>query len=146
MISVNWHPERSDLRWFGVACVVVFGALGAAAFAWRTLFGFGLSEPVSVQVAAACWVVAASSGVLAVAAPSALRPFYRALTAVSLPIGYVVSRAIMALVYFGIVTPIALVFRLAGRDALARRRDPARRSYWEPRAAAGDIKRYYRQF
>jgi hypothetical protein len=146
MMTVNWHPDRAQLRSFGLACVVAFGALGAVSFIWRTVFGLALSEPTSVRVAIGFWVVAAASGLLAATAPMALRPLYRGLTAVSLPIGYVVSHVVMATVFFGVLTPIGLVLRVVRRDPLARGREPARRTYWEPRTAVGDVKRYYRQF
>lgn len=146
MITVNWNPDRSQLRSFGVACVVVFGALGLWAFFWHALLGLPLPERVSRWVAIGLWGVAATSGILAVTAPSALTLLYRALTAVSLPIGYVVSHVVVAIVFFGVLTPIGLIFRVVGRDPLCRRQDLARRTYWEPRAIPGGAKRYYRQF
>jgi hypothetical protein len=36
----------------------------------------------------------------------------------------------MSLLFFGMVTPIGIVMRLAGRDRLRLRRDPGRVSYW----------------
>jgi Saxitoxin biosynthesis operon protein SxtJ len=146
MIAANWNPGRRQLRSFGIACVVAFGALGAWAFFRQTVFGLPLSEPVALRVAAGLGAVAATSGVLALAAPSALRPLYWTLTAMSLPIGWVVSHTVVAILFFGMLTPIGLLFRLIGRDPLNRGRDPARQTYWEPRVAADGVKRYYRQF
>lgn len=40
--------------------------------------------------------------------------------------------------YFGVLTPLGLVLRLAGRDPLRLRRDPAAPSYWIARAPASD--------
>jgi Saxitoxin biosynthesis operon protein SxtJ len=146
MIAPNWNPDRRGLRSFGIACVVAFGGLGIWAVLRHSVFGLSLSEPVAVRVATGLMAIAATSGVLALTAPSALRPLYRALTAASLPIGWVVSHVAIAILYFGVVTPVGLLFRLIGRDPLNRGRDPARRTYWEPRVAAGDVRRYYRQF
>lgn len=146
MIPVNWHPDRRQLRLFGLACVVVFGALGAWTFARGTLLGLAVGEAVRPTLAAALWTVAAACGVLALCAPSILRPLYVGLTALGLPIGYVVSRAVMAAVFFGVLTPIGLLFRAVGRDPLCRRWEPGRDSYWEPRPAMTDVRRYFRQF
>jgi hypothetical protein len=42
----------------------------------------------------------------------------------------VVSRTAIGLLFFGILTPVALVFRILGRDALRLKRDPKARTYW----------------
>lgn len=49
----------------------------------------------------------------------------------------VTNPVITALLFYLVFTPFALVFRLAGRDALRRRRDPAADSYWIPRQPPG---------
>jgi hypothetical protein len=41
---------------------------------------------------------------------------------------------LMGLLFFGALTPLALVMRLARRDPLRLRREPAAASYWVPRA------------
>jgi hypothetical protein len=58
----------------------------------------------------------------------------------------VVSHILLAVVYFGIVTPIGLIMRLAGRDALGLKRDPNATTYWVPHAMPKDSRRYFRQF
>ena len=70
----------------------------------------------------------------------------RSLTAVSLPIGFVVSHIVMAVMFYVILTPVGLVFRLIGRDPLQRRFDRQAASYWVPRERVTDPRRYYRQF
>ncbi|MGQ0543913.1 MAG: SxtJ family membrane protein [Betaproteobacteria bacterium] len=49
----------------------------------------------------------------------------------------VVSPVILGLIYFGLFTPAGFVMRLAGRDALARRFEPARPTYWVRRDPPG---------
>jgi len=46
-------------------------------------------------------------------------------------LSYVSTRIILAVVFFGIVTPIGFVKRLFGWDPLSRRA-PASESYWRP--------------
>jgi hypothetical protein len=53
---------------------------------------------------------------------------------------------VLGLLYYGIFTPLALVFRLKGRDPLMRFRRPETQSYWIPKPAITDLRRYYRQF
>jgi polyferredoxin len=45
--------------------------------------------------------------------------------------GFVMTRVILGVVFFGIVTPIGIVRRLAGGDPLGRRAGRAE-SYWKP--------------
>lgn len=51
-----------------------------------------------------------------------------------------VGRVVMAGLWFGLLTPLALVLRLVGRDALGIRTRPPR---WTPRAdpGSGDLER-----
>jgi Saxitoxin biosynthesis operon protein SxtJ len=49
----------------------------------------------------------------------------------------VVSPVVMGLIFFAVFTPVALAMRAMGRDALARRFDPAARSYWIEREPPG---------
>src|SRR5258707_12871051 len=49
----------------------------------------------------------------------------------------VVSPIVMGIIFPGVFTPVALVMRLAKRDALARTLDPAAPSYWKRREPAG---------
>ncbi len=52
----------------------------------------------------------------------------------------------MALLYYGLFTPVALIFRIMGRDALDRRFEPDAATYWTKRKPVTDRKQYFRQF
>jgi hypothetical protein len=65
--------------------------------------------------------------------------------AVSMPIGLVVSWLLLALLFYGMFTPVGLFFRLIGRDALCRRYRPDLDTYWAPKAGARDVRSYLRQ-
>ena len=51
----------------------------------------------------------------------------------------IVSPVVMGVIFFGIFTPVGVVMRLAGRDALAMRLDKARTlpTYWVRRSPPG---------
>jgi hypothetical protein len=146
MIEVNWAPSRRHLRVFGAAAVVLLAILGAWLFYSHRIFGLEVSPPTAEAVAYGLWALAALAGLLLAAAPAALRPLYIALSAVSMPIGWVVSHAVLGTVYYGILTPIGLAMRLAGRDPLARTLDPHAPSYWVDRPPPRNVKSYFRQF
>ena len=57
-----------------------------------------------------------------------------------------VSQIILAVMFFGLFTPIGLLFRLLGRDSLHRARRPELNSYWAPKPAPVDLRRYFKQF
>jgi hypothetical protein len=110
------------------------------------MFGLGLEPGTARRVAGALWALAAACGVMLWIDPRWLRPLYVGLIAVSFPIGLVTSHVVVGIVYFGVVTPIAVVFRIMGRDSLGRKFDGSATSYWTARPPVVDVARYYRQF
>jgi hypothetical protein len=146
LLDVNWRPDRRQLRWFAAAGAVVFAGVGTWVFFRRSLFGLELADGPARTVGIVLWCAAGAFAAGGAAAPRALLPAYWTLTAIGLPIGFVLSHVILAGVFYGVFTPVALVFRLIGRDALHRRFEPNARSYWVRRRPAGDVKRYFRQF
>lgn len=44
----------------------------------------------------------------------------------------------MALLFFGVVTPLAIILRVAGRDRLQLRHQPQKASYWVIRQSSGE--------
>jgi hypothetical protein len=95
---------------------------------------------------AAVGVLAVTVSVAGLIRPASVRLLFLVLTLVTLPIGWVVSHALLALTYFVTFAPLALFFRLIGRDALKRNFEPARASYWEPKLTPTDPARYLRTF
>jgi hypothetical protein len=47
--------------------------------------------------------------------------------------------------YFVIFLPVAIVFRLIGRDALQRVLNRSAATYWQPKRQAADARSYFRQ-
>ncbi len=145
MIDINLKPDQKTLRQFGLISLVGFGLLGGLVY-WRNGL-FGLDFGVSAKpIAYSLWGIAGLSGLLSLVAPRANLPLYVGLTVLTYPIGYVVSHVIMGIIFFGMFTPLALIFRLIGRDALHRRFDQSSKSYWGDRKPVKDLRRYFRQF
>ncbi len=133
MITPQWRPSENQLRQFAGICLLGFPALGLVM--WRSS---GSAWP---------FIVLATIGILVcligLVRPRAVYPVYVALLAVSLPIGWVVSGILLRVVFFGVITPIGLLFHLFGRDPLALRR-PAGASYWRDHDSPADAD-YFRQ-
>ena len=64
--------------------------------------------------------------------PPAARAFHVAWMRLAAVLGYINSRVLLSLMYYGVFTPYGLVSRLVGRDPL-RRRGKAEGSYWVER-------------
>jgi hypothetical protein len=127
----------STLRQLAGLCVAIFGAL----FAWSGYRHHG-APTTAAYVGLVFTLVVGLPGLVH---PPSIRPVFLTLMAVTKPIGHIVSTGLMALIYFGLLTPIAVFFRVTGRDALARRR-PATESYWTPKYQPTDVRRYLRQY
>jgi len=136
LIEIDWNPGRKQLRVFGLSAM-------AASIVLAGLF-------VLVWSLAMVWAIvalAAGAAILlcSLILPRAARVVYIALSAVGLPIGFVVSFILLAAFYFLLLTPLALLFRLIGRDALHRRFDRGQDSYWLPRKPTASLDRYFHQ-
>lgn len=146
LIDLDLRPDVSRLASFGRFAAAAFGLLAALAWWRHSVLGVRLSPD---GARAAVWVLAglgAACLALSWVAPRALRGLWVALSVVAFPIGWVVSHAVLAFLYFGILTPIGVVFRAAGRDVLARRYDRSAPTYWIRRPPPPEPRRYYRQF
>jgi len=66
-----------------------------------------------------------------------LAPFNRAWMKLAEVLHHVVSPVVLGLIYFGVFTPVALVMRAFGRDAMCRRFEPAQPTYWVKRDPPG---------
>jgi hypothetical protein len=96
---------------------------------------------------AAIAVAAAIVGAIAWLRPTALRPLFVGWMMAVFPIGWLISRVVLAVIFFGVFTPIGLLFRLVGRDVLLLRRPPASQTtYWIPKPQARDVRSYFHQF
>jgi len=130
------NPDRTELRWFAGLWFPAFLAV-AGGIAWRS------GAPHAVVIGA--WIGGGMLGLVGVVIPAVIRPVFKGLSYATFPIGFVVSIAVLAVLYFVIITPIAIVMRLAGRDALGRKLDPAAQSYLQSLPEQPDASTYFRQ-
>ncbi len=137
LTEIQWHPTGRQLRVFGVS-----GLLASIAAALILCFLWGVAILWAILVLAA----GAAIFLCSLIAPRVARILYIGLALVGMPIGFVVSLILLAAFYFLLLTPLALVFRLIGRDSLHRRFDANVTSYWVPHRAGEDTERYFRQF
>jgi hypothetical protein len=84
---------------------------------------------VRLTVAATSAGLAAVLTLIGLFVPVAARAFHILWMGVAGVLGYVNSRIILSLVYYGVFTPVGLGRRLLGRDPM-KRRGTAQSSYW----------------
>ncbi len=68
--------------------------------------------------------------VLGTVLPIAVKPFYYAWMSLAVVLGFVMTRVLLTLFFFLVITPFGLVFRLAGKDLLNRKIDRNAMTYW----------------
>lgn len=115
-------PERS----FGLLFTAVFIGLG--------LFGIWKKWGQNASLA---WIVAGVIvALVTLLAPRLLAPFNMAWFKLGLLLSKIVSPLVLGIIFFGILTPVAFVMRIAGRDVLRLKRLPSD-SYWVARTPPG---------
>ena len=145
MIEINLRPDERTLRQFGYIAFFGFGFVAAIAWFEVLLFAFGLggARPVVAGVFAGLGVL---SLLLSLVWPKANLPIYVGLTILSYPIGFVLSYVIMGTLFFLLITPVGLFFKLTGRDALKRGFEPDVASYWIDSRPERPRESYFKQF
>jgi hypothetical protein len=128
-------PTARVLRQFAAAWLVFFLLLAANQI-WRR-----------GHTSAGCVLAAISLiGIIGLIKPNALRWLFLVASAVAFPIGWVVSLVMLAIMFYGVVTPVALFWRLRGRDLLQLRDIKEQSSFWVHRDAQPAAERYLKQF
>ena len=105
-------------RLFGCAIMLAIAAFEANAL-WRE----DRSYPWLLELAG---IVA----VVTLAQPQWLEPLRRGALALARALQQAASPLLLGLLFYGIFTPIGLVMRLAGRDAMKRSFEPQALTYW----------------
>lgn len=124
-----------DLRKFGLMVGAVFVAIGLLFFLrHKSSYPFLLGPGVALVLFGAV-------------APRALKYVYIAWMSVAFTLGFVMARVLLTICFFFLVTPIALVGRLFGKDFLSRKLDRQAASYWvRCEAAPKKAETYEQQF
>ena len=108
---------------------------GLRNFAWMfavvvaSLFGLILPYLLKQGWPRAPWMISAVFFAWGLVAPSTVRPFYRLWMRFGFVMNAIVIRIILGMVFYVIIFPFGLVFRLRGRDLLDQKWDHELQSY-----------------
>ncbi len=131
----NIKSEKSDLRKFGITVGLVIGILGGLLW-WRGKEFYNYFFIISIALII--------SGLLV---PKLLLPIQKTWMTIALVIGWFMTRLILSILFYLVVTPIGLVAKLLGKEFLELKIDKSRKSYWIYREERPfDKKDYERQF
>jgi hypothetical protein len=142
MLKLDLDPAPAKLRQF--AFVAVPGLPLIAVVVLRIAgHGWAFGHP-AVLAALGVGILQALALLAGFRGPS--RALYVVLMLVALPIGFVLSHVLMAAIFYLVITPIGLIFRLLGRDAMCRKKEPGRVSYWTDRGPARSPASYFKLY
>ena len=133
--EIPLNPEPRVLRQFAALWMIFFLIIGANQVLAHDRPWLGLG------------MIAASlvTGIPGLVRPALLRWIFVTWMVLVWPIGWLVSTLLMLALYFLMITPLAVLFRLKGRDWLRRKPAPEQDTFWEPKGNPLDPLSYYRQ-
>ena len=128
--------EPRGRQWKGVLIPLIAGLLYTAVRYTESPAAIAVAAPITLVVL----------GILVWRRAAFGNRLYKTWSQLFVPIAWSVSTLLLVLVYFGVLTPIGLILRIGGRDAMHREFDRDRTSYWVKRDELVNPERYFRQF
>lgn len=131
----NTKSTGTELRRFGITVGIVLGLLGGV-FLWREkeyYFYF--------------FVLSAAFLLLGLVVPILLKPIHKVWMTLAILMGWLMTRVILCVLFYLVVTPIGFLARLLGKDFLDLKFNRNADSYWIPKNAVKfERSNYERQF
>jgi len=125
MININEiqdiNCQQKDVRNFGLAIGIILVIIGSLLY-WKGKESFFQFYLLSLLVA--------GSGLFI---PSVLKPFHIVMMKISNFLGGYITVIILTILYYLLITPISLAYRLSGRSFLEITWDKSQNSYWNYR-------------
>src|SRR6266446_6858740 len=112
------HHDKKELRHFGLIVGGIFGVIGF----WPMVFRGQGPRLWALAIAVALVIPA-------VVLPRSLTRVHRVWMAVGETLGWINTRILLSVVFYGIVTPMAIVMRHFGRDPMLRGFEPGVDTY-----------------
>lgn len=117
----NIKSEKSDMRKFGIAIGVILLVIAGFLF-WK--------EKESYQIFLTVGTILFVLGILV---PAVLKPIYWIWMIFATILGWIMTRVILSLLFYIIITPIGLILRFFGKQFLELKWDKSKESYWNYR-------------
>lgn len=118
MVKKTFKTKR-ELRKFGIVMAIPLGIIGGILF-WKGQFSGNYF-----------FILAAFFFLNGLLSPGILGPIERVWMKVAEIISMVMTRVILILTFYFVITPVGLLLKLIGKDLLRMKFEPDRKSYWE---------------
>ena len=119
---------RKDLRYFGLIVGGIFAVIALWPLIWR-----GEGPRMWAVIAAAVLIIPG------IVFPMSLKWLYRGWMAIGAVLGFINTRIILGIIFYGVFAPFGFFMRLRGKDIMRRNWDPEAETYRElrePRAGS----------
>jgi hypothetical protein len=133
-LTMRHDAKQSSHRSFGIVFAVAFFLIGLIPLLHkRPIRSWALTVGLAFILAAFLW-------------PSVLAPLNRMWTRVGIIMNSVMSPVVMAVLLFGVFTPVAIIMRRFGAASLRLHYEPNRTTYWINRESSTSTASMDRQF
>ena len=112
--------SSKEIRKFALVIAIAMGVIGI----------FISLKTHNLDVSIWLWGIGLLFLILGFILPIILRPVYSLWMLLAYFIGGIVSRVILTVLFYVVLTPIGLVLRLLGKDILNQKLDKNQKSYW----------------
>lgn len=119
LAKTNWHPQPSDVRYFSITLAILAVLLAVVALAAGKTNTAWIIAVVGVALAISCFFV-----------PRLGRWLYLLWMAITVAVAFVISPIVIAIIFYLVLTPIALFSRLIGKDELRVRKPRSENSHF----------------
>ena len=130
----NIKSEKSDLRKFGITVGIILIIIAGFLY-WKEKESFQIFLTIGTILC-----------LLGVAVPVVLKSIYWIWMIFATILGWIMTRVILSLLFFVILTPIGLIARLFGKQFIELRWNRSKNSYWNYRSVKSKRVSYEKQF
>jgi len=117
----NIKSEKSDLRKFGITVGIIFMIIAGFLF-WKEKESFQIFLTIGITLF-----------LTAITIPVILKPVYWIWMIFATILGWIMTRVILSLLFFVILTPIGLIARLFGKQFIELKWNKTNSTYWNYR-------------
>ena len=141
LVKLNWKPSPKELRQFGAIFGSGFLLIGLVKYFWIWNWLFERNEKLGLIFI----LIGIVGGAIGLTGTKLALPLYWVWIGIAFVLGNIMSRVVITLIYYGVVTPMSFVARLLGRDKLQLKKR-AVQSYWQDISLPHEPEKYERQF